>query len=147
MMNIALSYDHRIVDGREAIVELWRSMMAGFAGVVQLVANGTAEEAHYGCVLGHLMNNSYRLGKEVPFNRKAGGFADNADANEHFGRLHDVMSDGVGLPEDGSKYVVGPWLTYNPETERHTGDHAEAANALLKDRNRKGFEIPAAKKV
>jgi hypothetical protein len=39
------------------------------------MANGNALEAHYGCVLGHLMNNSYRLGKKVPFNAKAGGSA------------------------------------------------------------------------
>jgi hypothetical protein len=61
------------------------------------MANGTATEAHYGCVLGHLMNNSYRLGKSVPFNAKAGKFGDNADAAEHFMKLHEVMRDGVGI--------------------------------------------------
>ena len=30
------------------------------------------------------MNNSYRLGKKVPFNEKAGRFGDNKDALEHF---------------------------------------------------------------
>jgi hypothetical protein len=38
-------------------------------------------------------------------------------------------------------------LTYDPKTERHTGDHAEEANALLKDTNREGFQVPAADKV
>ena len=52
------------------------------------------------------------------------------------------MSSGVGIPEDGNDYIVGPWLTFDPETEQHTGDHAEKANVLLKDPNRKGFEIP-----
>ena len=33
-------------------------------------------------------------------------------------------------------------LAFDPATERHTGDHAEAANALLKDPNSKGFEVP-----
>ena len=33
-------------------------------------------------------------------------------------------------------------LTFDPKTELHTGDHAEAANALLKDPNNKGFEVP-----
>jgi hypothetical protein len=106
------------------------------------MANGNALEAHYGCVLGHLMNNSYRLGKKVPFNAKAGGFSDNSDASEHFLKLHDIMSKGVGLPEDGAEYIVGPWLSYDPKTERHIGDHAEAANALLKDDNRTGFKVP-----
>ncbi len=116
------------------------------AGKPELV-NGNVDEAHCGCVLGHLMNNSYRLGEKVPFNEKAGQFGDNKDAAEHFRRLHSIMRDGVGVPEDGAEYVVGPWLTFDPASERHTGDHAEAANLLLKDPNRKGYEIPEADKV
>ena len=89
------------------------------------------------------MNNSYRLGKKVPFNAKAGGFADNPDATEHFLKLHEIMSKGVGIPENGAEYTVGPWLTYDPKTERHVGDHADEANRLLKDENREGFQVPA----
>ncbi|MFA7174105.1 MAG: Gfo/Idh/MocA family oxidoreductase [Kiritimatiellia bacterium] len=106
------------------------------------MANGNAVDAHNACVLGHLMNNSYRLGEQVPFNMKAGKFGDNKEACEHFGKLHDIMSGGVGIPEDGNSYTVGPLLTFDPKTELHVGTHAEAANALLKDPNRKGFEIP-----
>ncbi|MBL8817782.1 MAG: Gfo/Idh/MocA family oxidoreductase [Planctomyces sp.] len=107
------------------------------------LANGNVYDAHYGCVLGHLMNNSWRLGTKVPFNKKAGQFGDNKDASEHFAKLHDIMQNGVGIPEDGAEYVVGPWLTFDPETESHTGDFAAEANVLLKDPNRKGFEIPS----
>ncbi|MEN8784957.1 MAG: gfo/Idh/MocA family oxidoreductase, partial [Akkermansiaceae bacterium] len=64
-----------------------------------------------------------------------------------FGKLHHIMADGVGIPEDGGNYVVGPWLTFDPKSEKHIGEHAVAANALLKDGNRKGFEIPAPGKV
>lgn len=110
------------------------------------MANGTIRDAHYACVLGHLINNSYRLGRKVPFNAKAATFGDTA-ADEHFQILHEVMQDGVGLPEDGNEYTVGPWLTFDPKTERHTGEHAQEANALLKDTNRKGFEVPAPGKV
>jgi hypothetical protein len=99
-------------------------------------------DAHYGSVLGHLMNNSYRLGTKVPFNAKAGRFGDNGEAYEHFMKLHAIMRDGVGVPEDGAEYVVGPWLTFDPKTERHTGEHAAAANALLADPRAKGFELP-----
>ena len=111
------------------------------------MANGNALEAHYGCVLGHLMNNSYRLGSKVPFNAKAGRFGDNADAAEHFQKLHAVMRDGVGIPEDGAEYTVGPWLTFDPQSERHVGEFATQANVLLKDANRAGFEVPDAAKV
>jgi predicted dehydrogenase len=120
----------------------WGSFIAAVRAGDPSMANGNAADAHYGCVLGHLMNNSYRLGKKVPFNAKAGRFGDNKDAHEHFMNLHEVMRDGVGVPEDGADYIVGPWLTFDPETERCTGDHADEANLLTKDPNNKGFEIP-----
>ena len=106
------------------------------------LANGNALEAHYGCVLGHLINNSYRLGTKAPFNAQAGRFGDNKEAHEHFLKLHEVMQSGVGVPENGAEYTVGPWLTFDPASEQHVGDHAAEANALLKDPNNTGFEIP-----
>ena len=125
----------------------WGSFIAACRAGDPQMANGNAMEAHYGCVLGHLMNNSYRLGQKAPFNAKAGRFGDNADAHEHFMRLHEVMSQGVGVAAEGNEYIVGPWLAFDPEKERHIGDHAEEANALLRDANRTGFEIPDADKV
>jgi predicted dehydrogenase len=125
----------------------WGAFLAAVRAGNPSMANGNALEAHYASVMGHLMNNSYRLGKKVPFNAKAGGFSDNPDATEHFLKLHEIMSKGVGVPENGAEYIVGPWLTYDPKTERHTGDYAAEANALLKDGNRPGFEVPDAAKV
>jgi predicted dehydrogenase len=125
----------------------WGSFIAACRVGDPNMANGNAVEAHYGCVLGHLMNNSYRLGQNLPFNAKAGRFGDNQDAAEHFMKLHDVMGNGVGLPEDGTPYTVGPWLTFNPEVERHTGAYAIQANELLKDANRPGFQVPDARRV
>ena len=125
----------------------WASFITACRAGDPSLVNGDVHEAHNACVLGHLMNNSYRLGEKVPFNAKAGRFGDNADAHEHFMRLHAIMKNGVGIPEDGAHYTVGPWLTFDPETERHTGEHAEQANALLKDENRRGFEIPATGQV
>ena len=69
------------------------------------------------------------------------------DAAEHFLKLHAMMRDGVGVPENGSEYIVGPWLTFDPKTERHTGEFAQEANALLQDRHNPGFEIPTVGKV
>jgi len=109
------------------------------------LANGNASEAHYGCVLGHLINNSYRLGTSAPFSERAANLGENSDAQEHFAMLHETMSKGVGLNGDDTHYTVGPWLTFDPKSERHIGEHAEAANALLKDPNSKGFEVPSLK--
>jgi len=125
----------------------WGSFIAACRAGDPQMANGNVLDAHYGCVLGHLMNNSYRLGQRVPFSRDAGRFGDNADAAEHFARLHSIMADGVGVPVDGSQYRVGPWLTFDPLAENHIGEHADAANALLKDENRSGFEIPTIHQV
>ena len=62
-------------------------------------------------------------------------------------RLHDVMGKGVGIKEKDANYTVGPWLTFDPKTERHTGPFAAEANELLKDPDRPGFEIPDPKNV
>ncbi|MCA9199392.1 MAG: hypothetical protein KDA87_17725, partial [Planctomycetales bacterium] len=120
----------------------WGAFIAAVRANDPSMANGNVEDAHYGCVMGHLMNNSYRLGKQVPFNSKAGGFAENSDAYEHFMQLHEIMKDGVGIPEDGAEYTVGPWLTFDPETERHTGEFADEANQLLADPHNPEFDIP-----
>ena len=125
----------------------WASFIAACRAGDPSMANGNVYDAHYGCVLGHLMNNSYRLGTKAPFNLKSGKFGDNTDAYEHFAKLHELMNKGVGIPEDGNEYTVGPWVTFDTETERFTGDNAAAANKILKDADRSGFEIPDAAKV
>lgn len=125
----------------------WGSFVAACRAGNPQMANGNVLDAHYGCVMGHLMNNSYRLGKKVPFNAKAASFGDNKDAHEHFMKLHDIMKKGVGVPEDKAEYVVGPWLTFDPKKERHVGDHAVEANRLLKDVNNPWFEVPMPDKV
>ncbi|NLY01649.1 MAG: Gfo/Idh/MocA family oxidoreductase [Rhodopirellula sp.] len=125
----------------------WGAFIAACRAGKPEMANGTAAVAHHSCTLGHLINNSYRLGKKVPFNEKAGRFGDNAEAHEHFMKLHAIMRDGVGVPEDGAHYIVGPWLNFDAETELFTGEHAAEANRLVKDPNRPGFEVPAADKV
>ncbi|MEM7235105.1 MAG: gfo/Idh/MocA family oxidoreductase, partial [Planctomycetota bacterium] len=120
----------------------WGSFVKACKAGDPMMANGNMAEAHYGCVLGHLMNNSYRMGESLPFNSKAGKFGDNKDAYEHFMKLHAITRDGCGVPEDKAQYTVGPWIGFDPKTEMCIGDNAKAANKLLRDPNSKGFEIP-----
>ncbi len=120
----------------------WQSFITAVREGDPSLANGNASDAHYGCVLGHLMNNSYRLGKKMPFNEKACRFGDSPEVAKHFMGLHSIMRDGVGINENDGEYHVGPLLTFDPKTERHTGDRAEIANALLKDSNNAGFQVP-----
>jgi predicted dehydrogenase len=125
----------------------WGAFIAACRAGKPEMANGNAVDAHYGSLMGHLMNNSYRLGTKVPFDAKAGQFGDNKEAHEHFMKLHAMMRDGVGIPEDRAQYVVGPWLNFDPVTERCIAAHATEANALLKDPNNAGFEVPAPNRV
>lgn len=120
----------------------WNSFITAVRSADPSLANGNVMDAHYGCVLGHLMNNSYRLGETVPFSETAVNFGSNEDAQTHFSKLHTVMRDGVGVSESEANYTLGPVLTFDPEKERHVGDHAEAANRLLKDADNVGFKIP-----
>jgi hypothetical protein len=93
------------------------------------------------------MNISYRLGKEVPFNAKAGKFGDNTVAYEEFMKIHAIARDGMGVPEDKANYVVGPWLEFDGEAENFVGDHSVEANRLLADPRRAEFDIPSPQSV
>ncbi len=121
----------------------WGAFIAACRAGDPSMANGNVVDAHRGCVLGHLMNNSYRLGRAMSSAETIAQFAEDSDAYEHFMKLHKIMTDGVGLPEDQMEYIVGPWLTFNPETECHTGAYAVEANELLKNANRPGFQVPS----
>lgn len=125
----------------------WNAFIAAVRAGDPSMANGNVMDAHYGCVLGHIMNNSYRLGTEVPFSETATDFGGNGDAVEHFGRLHKVMSEGVGVSGSDANYQLGPMLNFDAETERFKGERADEANALVKDADNPGYEIPTVDSV
>jgi len=111
------------------------------------MANGSMKDAHYGSTLGHLMNISYRMGEKVPFNARAGKFGDNDIAYEEFMKIHDIAVDGMGIPQDGAEYIVGPWLRFDGKEEHFVGDYSVEANRLLADPRRAEFDIPSPKSV
>jgi predicted dehydrogenase len=121
----------------------WQSFITAIRAGDPSRANGNVVDAHSSCVLGHLMNNSYRLGQDVPFSAEASLFGGRTDVAEHFAKLHAIMRDGVGIAEGQARYRLGPMLTFDPAAERHIGDHADAANALMKAPHNPGFEIPS----
>lgn len=125
----------------------WNAFISAVRANDPSMANGNVMDAHYGCVLGHIMNNSYRLGTEVPFSDKASDFGGNQDAVEHFGRLHRIMSDGVGVSTSSAKYTLGPMLSFNAKTERFEGQRAEEANRLVKDADNPGYGVPSVQDV
>ena len=49
---------------------------------------------------------------------------------------------GYGLPIDEMTWVVGPELTFDPKTERFSGERADEANKLLRRDYRAPFVVP-----
>ncbi|MEX0778693.1 MAG: Gfo/Idh/MocA family oxidoreductase [Balneolales bacterium] len=113
------------------------------------MVNAGMFEGHYSSALGHLMNISYRLGHEMPFSNDVINFNNTNEVviQEQFNWFHGVMQDGVGLNRNNSKYRIGPWLTFDSESEKFVGELAANANTLLRNPRRSAFEIPEADKV
>lgn len=124
----------------------WGSFIAAVRAGDPSMSNATASESHMSCVVGHIINNSYRLGEQVPFNAKAGKFGDNEQAADHFLALHETMKKDAGV-KDSANYTVGPWLEFDAQTERFVGERADEANVLLKDPMNPDFEVPSAANV
>src|SRR5206468_10182849 len=100
-----------------------------FANFIAAVRSRKAEnlhadilEGHYSSALCHLANISYRLGEEVPFNRRTRAFGDNKEAYETLARLEEHLSKGNGLKLDGLKYRLGRKLMVDAKTEGVVGD-------------------------
>jgi predicted dehydrogenase len=107
--------------------------------------NCDAEVAHYSAACCHLPNISYRLGQGKAGNYVAAQAAvgDNKEVMASLQRVHDNCK-AVGLPIDGMTYTIGPVLSFDPATERFTGENAEAANKLLRRDYRAPFVVPEA---
>jgi len=106
--------------------------------------NADVIEGYYSCVPIHLANISYRLGEDVPFNKKSKAFGDNKDAYETFERMQEhLKKSGVAL--EGLKYRVGKKLLFDPATAKFKGNGLllnRKANAMLTRNYRKPFVVP-----
>jgi hypothetical protein len=117
-----------------------------FANFIKAVRSGKKDdlnadilEGHLSSALCHLGNISYRLGAEVPFNKKTRAFGDDKDAGESLGRMEEHLKDNA-IALDEAKYRLGPKLIINTKTESFVNN--KAADALLSREYRKGFEVP-----
>ena len=66
---------------------------------------------------------------------------DNKEVIESLEHIRDNCK-AVGLPIDGMTYTIGPVLTFDPKTERFTGERADEANKLLRRDYRAPFVVP-----
>jgi len=96
-------------------------------------------EGHYSSSLCHLANISYRLGTDVPFNKKTGALGDDKEVAATFQWLCDVLKANDYKLEEGT-HRLGRTLDFDPETEQFIGD--EEANRLLTRDYRKPFVVP-----
>jgi hypothetical protein len=103
--------------------------------------NCGAEVAHYSAALCHLPNISYRLGTPGAYDKARGSIGENKEAVAVLERIRD-NSKAVGVPVDKTIYTIGPTLTFDPATEKFTGEQAEAANKLLTRQYRAPFVVP-----
>lgn len=117
-----------------------------FKSFISAIRNGKAinapiDKGHYASAICHLGNVSYRLGKEVPFSKKPQTLGDNKQVVETLEKIKENLG-GVGVKLEETNYCLGPLLQIDTKTEKFVGENADAANALLTRKYRKGFEVP-----
>ncbi|MDD2598176.1 MAG: Gfo/Idh/MocA family oxidoreductase [Kiritimatiellae bacterium] len=98
-------------------------------------------EAHVSTGLVHLGNISHRLGKEVAPEQIRERVAFNADFQRVWERMLTHL-DANNIDLRKTPPTLGPFLQFDPATERFTGALAEMANQYLGREYRKGFEVP-----
>jgi predicted dehydrogenase len=103
--------------------------------------NAEAEVGHLSTACCHMANISHRLGKlySPPEIRELAGA--NPHLTDAFERCERYLhANGVNLGD--SRAVVGPWVTWDAEQQRFSGEFADAANQLAQPVYRKPFEVP-----
>ena len=86
-------------------------------------------------------NVSQQLATEAPLAGADAPFGDDVAANESFARCREHLGENK-VDLDHATFGRGPTLAFDPKTERFTGAHADAANALAARPGRAPFRIP-----
>ena len=103
--------------------------------------NAEIEQGHLGCLLLHTGNISYRIGQQASCDAVTKQVAGTEEAESIWENTMDhLKSHNIDLAKE--QPTLGPWLTFEPKQERFSGEHAEAANALVKEHYRTEFSIP-----
>jgi predicted dehydrogenase len=96
----------------------------------------SVQDAHLSAVLCHMANIAYRVGGEAGLN----GWRAQPSVKFYTQFCGHLREQQIDL--QSKNLHVSPQLSFDPVTERFTGEHAAAANQLLRKPSRKGFEIP-----
>jgi len=104
-------------------------------------SNLHVSHGYHAAALAHLANVSYRLGKQLS----------NAEVQERFAgdkAGQETLADFIANLEANKldlgteKISAGPWLDFDPVSEKFTGEFAAEANALAQEEYAPGFELP-----
>ena len=97
-------------------------------------------EGHRSALLVHLGNISYRVGKEVPFDRMAGEFEGDAMFRESFEAMKRHLADTGQVELAGTPCRLGRMLKFDAQAEKFI--EAPDANQLLSQSYRGAFVVP-----
>ena len=103
--------------------------------------NAPILDGHYGAVMCHMVNISYRLGKQASVDEIKQRMIDHEDVRDTIESIESQLSAN-GIDLKAKPLVMGPKLSFDPKQEQFTGAMAKKANVLVKDNYRKGFEFP-----
>ena len=98
-------------------------------------------QGHLSATLVHLGNISYRLGKNAVPDEIRQRIQSNKELAAAFDRFEaHLAANGVDLQK--SPVSLGAMLTFDPDTERFTGEFSQEANPLLSREYRAPFVVP-----
>lgn len=124
-------------DGADHMLNFINSVRAG-----KLInPNLHVSHGHHAAALSHLANISYRLGKTVSVDEvkeRIKGDAAGLETFEHF--VQNLVDNKIDLNVD--KISAGPWLEFDPVTEKFVGEFADEANRLATDNYVEEFKLP-----
>jgi len=96
---------------------------------------------YHAAALAHLANTSYRLGKQHSNEEIKERLSNSKAALETFDHfVENLEANQIDMKADMA--AVGPWLDFDPVTEKFTGEFAEEANKIAAGEYAVGFELP-----
>jgi len=119
--------------------------MANFVKAVKArdasMLNAPIEEAQRSMTLMHHGNISYQIGSRASVEDVSSEVAQWEEPAEAWNQtVAHLKRHKVDLSK--TKPTLGPWLNFDAENEKFTGDHAETANLLLHESYRRPFVVP-----
>ena len=98
-------------------------------------------QGYQAAVLAHLGNASYRLGKKMSNDEIKERLSNNKAGLETFENfVANLEANTIDLKAE--QITVGPWLDFDPKTEKFTGEFAAEANKQFEEEYAAGFELP-----